>query len=258
MNVSEETSPIRVFLMDRRPLRRAALKFFLHQQSPIEVVADADDDPAIAILGRVMSIDVVLISCDEPARLASLVHAFADVLPSPRLVWLAGSLDEQTVATVVDAGLVDRGLLGMVDEHVGLDGLVQTLQQVAAGETSLGEMGTARALTRFLRKHAAVQEHEQRVRLTRRELEVISLLAKAQTNKQIAETLSISHATVRNHLTAIFRKLELSSRLELMIYAFKHDLVDPALPFEHALVPVGHARSRPGLPAAVGDPSSQA
>ena len=63
--------------------------------------------------------------------------------------------------------------------------------------------------------------------LTDRECQVIQLICEGLQNKLIADRLMISEATVRHHLTSIFSKLGLSSRLELVIYAYQHDLAQP-------------------------------
>jgi DNA-binding NarL/FixJ family response regulator len=66
--------------------------------------------------------------------------------------------------------------------------------------------------------------------LSKREREVIAILAEGLSNQGIAERLFISETTVRHHLTSIFAKLEVSDRLELLIYAYRHGLVDPPRP----------------------------
>jgi two-component system nitrate/nitrite response regulator NarL len=235
---------IRIFLLDGRPLRRAALKCLLQHQADMDVVADAEDDPAIAALAHLISFDVVLISSNDVGRVDATLAALAHAVPAPRVVWLTDQLASDIGERVVEGGLVDRGLVGMVDEEDGVDGLVQTIEQVHAGAASLGPDATARALVRLLRKSAGEQKHES-VRLTRREREVIALLGRAQTNKQIADALFISHATVRNHLTSIFRKLELSSRLELLVYAFEHGLIDDAIVSREAARQAGEPPSPP-------------
>ena len=63
--------------------------------------------------------------------------------------------------------------------------------------------------------------------ITKREREIISLLGEGLQNKQIASRLSISETTVRHHLTSIFSKLEVSDRLELVIYSYRHGLASP-------------------------------
>ena len=66
-------------------------------------------------------------------------------------------------------------------------------------------------------------------RLTKREREIIELIAEGLKNKEIAERLSISPATVRHHLSAIFAKLEVPDRLKLIVFAYQQGLVDPAV-----------------------------
>ena len=66
-------------------------------------------------------------------------------------------------------------------------------------------------------------------RLTKREREIIELIAEGLKNKEIAERLCISPATVRHHLSAIFAKLEVPDRLKLMVFAYQHHLADSAI-----------------------------
>jgi DNA-binding NarL/FixJ family response regulator len=88
----------------------------------------------------------------------------------------------------------------------------------------------ANAITSLAREMSASKSDPEQTKistLTDRELQVVSLVCAGLRNKQIASQLFISQATVRHHLTSIFNKLDLSDRLELILYAFKNRLVQP-------------------------------
>jgi DNA-binding NarL/FixJ family response regulator len=122
---------------------------------------------------------------------------------------------------------VALGALGLVlKEKVATD-LLQAIEKVCAGEAWLEPAQVAsvlRGMTCTRGTQPLDPEAAKIATLTEREREVITLVGQGLRNKPIAEHLYISETTVRHHLTAIFAKLEVTDRLELMIYAYRHGL----------------------------------
>jgi two-component system, NarL family, nitrate/nitrite response regulator NarL len=156
----------------------------------------------------------------------------ADLLPD----LLAAARDARVIVLtgVTDAGehrqAILGGAMGVVLKDQALDVLVKAIEKVHAGEVWLDSSMIASMLTAIARGSAAEKadpEVAKIARLTAREREVISLIGEGLKNKQIAERLFISEATVSHHLTSIFDKLGVANRFDLMIYAFRHGLLEP-------------------------------
>ncbi len=127
------------------------------------------------------------------------------------------------------------GISGLVSKQKSADVLYKAIQKVSDGELWFDRalMGaTIRHILDEKQSQNAVQLAVKGNGMTDREKQVVELICKGMKNKGIAEELFISETTVRHHLTSIFNKLEVTSRLELVIYAFKNRLIK--MPTNHA------------------------
>jgi DNA-binding NarL/FixJ family response regulator len=122
---------------------------------------------------------------------------------------------------VVEA--VRLGATGVVLKESAPEALLEGVRRVHAGEQWLDRDTLARAFGRVLRKESAAREAAQV--LTRREIEIIRMIAEGLRNKAIADRLAISEGTVKIHLHNVYEKLGVGGRLELMLYAQRHGLV---------------------------------
>jgi DNA-binding NarL/FixJ family response regulator len=124
---------------------------------------------------------------------------------------------------------VRLGALGVVRKDQAASVLLKAIERVHAGEAWLDRTMVARVLSDLARPAEPPSNPEAAAiaSLTDRECQVIQLICEGLQNKLIADRLAISEATVRHHLTSIFSKLRLNSRLELVIYAYQHDLARP-------------------------------
>jgi len=104
--------------------------------------------------------------------------------------------------------------------------LLKAIRKVHEGEVWMNRAMVARAMSRVqMQGRAKTDPDAARIsNLTARELEIITLVGEGRRNKAIAERLCISEKTVRHYMTSIFAKLQVADRLELMIYAYQHDL----------------------------------
>ena len=117
--------------------------------------------------------------------------------------------------------------MGVVLKQYGVDVLIKAIKKVQAGEIWLDRSAMGSLLREMAHQESNEKDSdESRIRnLTTREHQVIALISEGLKNKQIAERLFISETTVTHHLSSIFSKLHVSDRLELLIYAFGHNLV---------------------------------
>jgi DNA-binding NarL/FixJ family response regulator len=117
--------------------------------------------------------------------------------------------------------------MGLVLKVEAAKVVTTAIRKIHAGEVWLNRSTIANVLSEMTQTRPTRQmdaESEKVSRLTEREREVISLIGEGIRNKQIAERLFISEPTIRHYLTSIYEKLEVADRLELMIYAYQHNL----------------------------------
>jgi len=145
--------------------------------------------------------------------------------PKSRVVVLTGVLDSEAHRRAVHLGA-----MGIVLKDRAADVLIKAIEKVNAGEVWLDRSLTARVLLEMSNpdeRRKPDPEAEKIALLTDREREILELVCQGLKNKQIADKLFISEATVRNHLTSILGKLDLSDRFELALFAYRHQLARP-------------------------------
>jgi DNA-binding NarL/FixJ family response regulator len=121
---------------------------------------------------------------------------------------------------------IKAGAMGLVRKEEASDVLLEAIEKLHAGEAWLSPVLTAAVLSKI--SHAADNSEDAKIeRLTTREREIIALVAQGFKRSQIAEKLFLSETTVRNYMTSILGKLELTDRFELAFYAFRNRLAKP-------------------------------
>ena len=193
----------------------------LEEHGGVVVAAEASDvESAMAVAGRARA-DIILIDVgqEEDESLASLGALIAASGDAPAIVLTA------TWKPALHSTLVRRGVRGVVSKHQGRDTLFKAIEKVRGGEVWLERTTIAAALKELTRPRPG--PGQERATLTRREREIVRWMADGLKNRQIAERLTISEATVRNHLSSIFAKLNVSSRTELAVYAHRNGLAPP-------------------------------
>jgi DNA-binding NarL/FixJ family response regulator len=203
-----------VRLLGDWPIVRAGVRLLLQGEPGFTVVDDQD-------IGTTAAADVIILDIDGESAL-QLSELSPTVLGDSRLLILASALDRTTLARAFR-----HGATGVVMKQERPEVLFESVRKVFAGEVRLDPSATAHLLDDLARQadaaSAGVRERE-RSPLTARERQVVSLVSTGLRNTDVAAHLNISEVTVRNHLTAIFRKLGLSSRLQLALYGLSNGL----------------------------------
>jgi len=221
---SSTVVPIRILLLDNEPIIRAGLKLLLEQQSGFRVVAQAGDDKTALGLAEQEQPDIVLFheSSGDMLRFALLPQLMA-VLENPRIILLTPiNFSEYHVRAV------QHGAMGVVLSRLTPEVLYKAIEKVYEGEVWLDRSLVANVLASTNRQKFFERDTVPRkvALLSEREREIIALVGEGLKNQQIAERLFLSDVTVRHHLTSIFKKLKVSDRLELVIYAYKNGLAE--------------------------------
>jgi two-component system nitrate/nitrite response regulator NarL len=214
------TGELRVMIVDDQLMVRAGVRKLL-EDAGIEVVAMAGNRAeAIALAAREQP-DVILIELEVDGEDAlRFVPDIREAARNARVLILTG-LKQEGHQRAVQAGAV-----GVVFKSQEPEVLIKAVRKVHAGEVWLDRTTMGNLFSEMTRKKSDGRDLDEtrRESLTDRELQVISLIAEGLKNKQIAQRLFISETTVTHHLSSIFSKLDVSDRLELVIYAFGHDL----------------------------------
>jgi DNA-binding NarL/FixJ family response regulator len=217
---------LRVMIADDQALVRAGFRMILEASGSIQVVGEASDGEEAVRLALRERPDVVLMDIRMPnldgiaatARLAG--PGVADAL---RVVILTTyDLDEY----VFDA--LAAGASGFLLKDVPPEDLIHGVKVVASGDALLAPSVTRRLIAEFAqgrRTHKPVPLPGPS--LTPREVEVLELLARGQSNAEIAETLFVSDNTVKTHVTHLLDKLGLRDRVQAVIYAYEAGIVEP-------------------------------
>ncbi|RPH63750.1 MAG: DNA-binding response regulator [Acidobacteria bacterium] len=214
---------IRIVIIDDHVMVRAGLRMLIEQDPRLLVVGEAGDlAMAVPLTARTQP-DVILLDLDMAGQNG------LDILPDlqaaatqAHVLVLTGVRDP---AAHRDA--VRRGALGVLLKDHAANILLKAIHKVQAGEVWLDRVAMAHVLA-DLRTTPAPQdsdpEQEKVTALSDREREVLDLVVQGLKNREIGDRLFISDHTVRHHVAAIFAKLGVSSRLELILYAYRHHL----------------------------------
>jgi len=216
----ESERPIRVMVVDDHPMWRDAVERDL-QEAGFDVVAvAADGHQAIARFPAARP-EVVVLDLQIPGP--NGVEVTANVLahdPSARVLILSASGEQADVLAAVKAGAT-----GYLVKSASRPELVDAVRRVAVGDTVFTP-GLAGLVLGEFRRIADGPTEETGDGLTERETEILKMVAKGMSYKQIAERLVISHRTVQNHVQNTLRKLQMHNRVQLTRYAIERGLDD--------------------------------
>jgi len=213
----------RVVIVDDHGLFRAGVRSELGDQ--VEVVGEADDvQPAIAVIGAHLP-DVVLLDVHLPGGGGQLVvSALKAEHPQVRFLALSASDAPEDVIAVIRAGA-----RGYVTKTISGVDLVDAVRRVAAGDAVFSPRLAGFVLDAFASlppaDQAAPSFDPELDQLTAREREVLRLIARGYTYKEIARELTISIRTVETHVSSVLRKLQLSTRHQLTRWAAERRLI---------------------------------
>jgi two-component system response regulator DevR len=197
---------IRLLLVDDHKVVRVGLQTLLSQTDRIQVIGEAGTmEDAVTEAARLKP-DIVLMDVRLPD--GSGIEACREIRtarPQTRVLFLTSFADDEAVLATMFAG-ADGYLLKEIDE----ERLIRAIETVAGGQSILDPALTQRMLLRMksLSEPTAASQEE----LSPQEQKVLALVAEGQTNKEIASSLSLSDKTVRNYLSNVFQKLQVSRR----------------------------------------------
>lgn len=211
---------IRLFLADDHAILRAGLRSLLEAHADLEVVGEADNGrDALEDIAR-LAPDVAILDVSMPAlggiEAAEIVQ---ERRPEVKVLMLSAQHDIESVHRALRAGA-----LGYVPKHVDAAELVAAVRRVAAGKRYLPQDLSEALVDSFVR---GVEARSPLESLSRRERQVLQLLAEGRTAAEIGTALSVSPRTVETYRARMMEKLKIKDFRGLVLFAAKHGLVSP-------------------------------
>ena len=210
------SDPIRILIAEDHPVVRHGLRGFLETCADLEVVAEAEDGFQAVALARDLVPDVILMDLQMPKmnglEAIDQIMAFS---PATRIIVLTSYTKDEYLFPAMRAGA-----LGYLLKDVEPAELVSAIRAAAHGQATLHPSVASRLVQAIDNT-----DNDSLSDLSERELDVLRLIARGQSNKEIAETLTIAEGTVKSHVSNILSKLHLAHRTQAALYALERKLV---------------------------------
>jgi DNA-binding NarL/FixJ family response regulator len=227
------TNPIRVLLVSKYQIVQESLKLLIESTGDLAVAGTLSFTENVKSSTSMDDSDVAVVYLSSGDR----VEIISDLLlkiPDLRVVVVIAGVDLDSQANALKLGAV-----GIIHKEQSPKLLIEAIRQTYSGETWLNQVLLDKILERGKSTGKKSQKFLFRLdidSLTSRELEVISMIGEGLKNKNIAERLFISEATVRHHLSSIYGKIGVEDRLNLIIFAYKRGLIKLPDGFDEGLL----------------------
>jgi DNA-binding NarL/FixJ family response regulator len=211
----------KLLVVDDVPLFRAGLTSAL-REAGFDVVGEAESAEAAVAAAESLQPDLVLLDVLMPGLSGlDVVEKIAAASPVTKVVLLTGSESEEDLLTAIRGGA-----RGYIVKDMPFQQLVDAIRAIERGGAAISPQmaGKLFDVTRHLLRHQELVQ-SRKPTLTGRELEVLELVAKGNTSKDIGDVLYISENTVKNHIRNILDKLGLHSRNEAVLFAIRENLI---------------------------------
>lgn len=210
---------VSVMVVDDHPMWRTGVARDLEEHG-FEVRATTGDAPSALRIARTVTPDVVLMDLNlGDTSGVDATRQITQEIPGTRVLVLSASGEHSDVLEAVKAGAS-----GYLVKSAPVDEVVDAVQRTAVGDAVFTAGLAGLVLGEYRRMAVTPESGDQAPQLTDRETDVLRLVAKGMTARQIATKLVISHRTVENHVQSTLRKLQLHNRVELARYAIEHGL----------------------------------
>ncbi|MFQ3536924.1 MAG: response regulator transcription factor [Aggregatilineales bacterium] len=217
--MSQTPHPIRILIADDHEVVRMGIRALIQQHAHLHVVAEAATGEEAVELALQHKPDVVVMDVRMPGMLGvEACQKIVQQLPNTRVVMLTSYAEDDLLFAAIRAGAS-----GYVLKRIGSDDLIRTIEAVGRGESALDPSMTE-AIFRELRHTEKNKEAALFAELTSQEMRVLALIADGLTNREIASRLFLGEGTVRNYVSNLLSKLNLSNRAEAAAFAVQHHI----------------------------------
>ena len=209
-----EPATIRILITDDHAVVREGLRTFISTESGMEVVGEAKDGVEAVQMACDLNPDVILMDMAMP-RMGGLeaIQKIKDQCPDSRILVLTSFSDDETVFPAIKAGA-----LGFLLKNTSPDKLLSAIRDVYQGKPSMSPDIANKLMIEMQHSSELPLTKEP---LTKREMDVLKLVARGMTNQEIGKELVISEGTVRTHVSNILSKLHLANRTQAALFALR-------------------------------------
>jgi DNA-binding NarL/FixJ family response regulator len=253
------SDPIRIVLVGNERVTRAGLRLLIDRHPGLRVVGEEECRGDLGALMAAARPHVALVDLDSTRSVDFIPNVRESGLSTTRLIVLTSTPDSAACGIAVQ-----RGVVGIVSKQQPPEILIKAIERVHAGEVWLNRARIAEMLGSLRAAASATAAGRRSARpetLLPRERQIITLVGQGFRNNEIASTIFVSEATVRNCLGSIFKKLGVSNRVHLMIYAIQEGLVSAPVPGHQPDAPprkvLRLASSNNELPVRAADPEKR-
>jgi two-component system nitrate/nitrite response regulator NarL len=226
--MTDEPTPIRIIVADDHPNLRQDLRRSLESEPGLNILGEASDAQGAVEMARRTKSDILLIdfALSQRVELKALIESGSQQPPVRIVV---------TLAVIEKAHLVEAfrlGARGVVLKGSTPQALLKSIRSVMAGQYCL-ESESVGVLVEALREslaHVTETRSPKDYGLTRREVDIITKIAGGRSNREVGEEFAISERTVKHHLTNIFGKVGVTSRLQLALFAVNQQFMSSPAP----------------------------
>jgi DNA-binding NarL/FixJ family response regulator len=217
--MSQKSQPIRILIADDHEVVRMGIRALIQQHAHLHVVAEAATGEEAVEQALLHKPDVVVMDVRMPGMLGvEACQKIVQQLPNTRVIMLTSYAEDELLFAAIRAGAS-----GYVLKRIGSDDLIRTIEAVGRGESALDPAMTE-AIFRELRHTEKNKEAALFAELTSQEMRVLALIADGLTNREIASRLFLGEGTVRNYVSNLLSKLNLSNRAEAAAFAVQHHI----------------------------------
>ena len=219
--------PIGILIADDHALLRQGIRKVLELEDDFQVIGEAGDGEEAVSKAATLVPDILLLDINMPKiNGLEVIRRVNEQQPNVKIIVLTIHDDENYVIEVIKAGAV--GYL-LKDIEPGM--LVKAIRAVYEGESFIYPTLAKKLFLEINRQHVKNQEAAKMIerskeeRLSYREIEVLEMVCKGLSNQEVAKNLFLSEKTVKNHLTSIFRKINVTDRTQAVLYAIRNKIV---------------------------------
>lgn len=211
---------IRIIVVDDHPLVREGIVKILGLEETFEIIGEFGEGRMVLNAAEKLRPDVVLLDLNLPdISGVEVCRTLAVRFPEIKVIALTIYDDEAHVLESIKAGVS-----GYLLKDISPDTLIEAIKAVCSGGSYIHPKVAGKLMSDYGKLSSLTKGQENHM-LTAREIEVLGMVAEGLTNKEIASKLFISEKTVKNHITNVFKKLEVSGRTEAVVQAMKRSII---------------------------------